>query len=103
MEDSRVEGLSEAGGGAESEDGASCATGAALMRGNVRRTVTSTVFSWPTKEISCFHSWRWMMAAVKTAAFMAFEDAMNAPSGDQLQKQMRSKGGQPCRSRHIHR
>jgi hypothetical protein len=26
-----------------------------------------------------------MMAAVKTALFMAFEEAMNAPSGDQLE------------------
>lgn len=49
--------------------------------------MTSTVFSCPTKLMSCFHSKRWMIAAVKACEFIALLEAMKAPSGDQLASQ----------------
>jgi hypothetical protein len=42
------------------------------------------VFAWPTNEISDAQPSRSITAATNTGPFLAFEAAMNAPSGDQL-------------------
>lgn len=60
------------------------AVSASQRRNSPKLTATCIVFSCPTKEISDCQPSLSMTAATNTGPFMAFEAAMNAPSGDQL-------------------
>lgn len=54
----------------------------------LRPTATCIVLACPTKDISELHASRSMTAPTKMGPFIAFDAAINAPSGDQLSCQL---------------